>query len=52
MKIDFKKIATILACVCAVIFIGSSVSGWFKKGEEDKKDDTGNQTAIVQTVTE
>ena len=50
MEKTAKKIGLALGIVACAIFIGTSVAGWVGKKDDNKKDDSTNQTAVVHVI--
>lgn len=50
MEKTAKKVGLILGIVACAIFIGTSVAGWIGNKNDNKKDDTGSQTAVVHVI--
>ncbi len=45
-----KKYAWIISLIAGLIIIGGAVAGVLGNKDEDKKEDTGTETACVQVV--
>lgn len=50
MEKTAKKIGLFLGIAACAIFIGTSIAGWIPKKDDNKKDDTTNQTAVVHVI--
>ena len=49
MEKTAKKIGLFLGIAACAIFIGTSIASWLPK-DDNKKDDSTNQTAVVHVI--